>query len=47
MTQEQPQGPSLARASGSMAVATIVSRASGLLSKLLLMQLNKREGVRA
>ncbi|MFE9744280.1 murein biosynthesis integral membrane protein MurJ [Saccharothrix saharensis] len=36
MTQEQPQGPSLARASGSMAVATIVSRASGLLSKLLL-----------
>ncbi|GAB2998208.1 murein biosynthesis integral membrane protein MurJ [Saccharothrix stipae] len=36
MTQEQPPGPSLARASGSMAVATIVSRASGLLSKLLL-----------
>ncbi|WP_367133896.1 murein biosynthesis integral membrane protein MurJ [Saccharothrix sp. HUAS TT1] len=37
VTQEQqPQGPSLARASGSMAVATIVSRASGLLSKLLL-----------
>jgi putative peptidoglycan lipid II flippase len=36
VTQEQPQGPSLARASGSMAIATIVSRASGLLSKLLL-----------
>lgn len=38
MTQDQqPQGgPSLARASGSMAIATIVSRASGLLSKLLL-----------
>ncbi|ONI82155.1 murein biosynthesis integral membrane protein MurJ [Saccharothrix sp. ALI-22-I] len=35
VTQEQ-QGPSLARAGGSMAVATIVSRASGLLSKLLL-----------
>ena len=35
MTQEQP--PSLARAGGSMAVATIVSRASGLLSKLLLL----------
>ncbi|WP_245949967.1 murein biosynthesis integral membrane protein MurJ [Saccharothrix carnea] len=37
VTQEQQQGPSLARASGSMAVATIVSRASGLLSKLLLL----------
>ncbi|WP_236594593.1 MULTISPECIES: murein biosynthesis integral membrane protein MurJ [Saccharothrix] len=36
VTQEQPQGPSLARAGGSMAIATIVSRASGLLSKLLL-----------
>ena len=37
MTQEQqPQGPSLARAGGSMAIATIVSRASGLVSKLLL-----------
>jgi putative peptidoglycan lipid II flippase len=35
VAQEQ-QGPSLARAGGSMAVATIVSRASGLLSKLLL-----------
>ncbi|WP_238413100.1 murein biosynthesis integral membrane protein MurJ [Saccharothrix deserti] len=36
VTEEQPQGPSLARAGGSMAIATIVSRASGLLSKLLL-----------
>ncbi|WP_447004966.1 murein biosynthesis integral membrane protein MurJ [Saccharothrix isguenensis] len=34
--EQQQQGPSLARASGSMAIATIVSRASGLLSKLLL-----------
>ncbi|GGN06967.1 lipid II flippase MurJ [Lentzea pudingi] len=33
---EQQQGPSVARASGSMAIATIVSRATGLLSKVLL-----------
>lgn len=33
---EQQNPPSVARASGSMAIATIVSRASGLLSKLLL-----------
>lgn len=33
---EQAKPPSVARASGSMAIATIVSRASGLLSKLLL-----------
>ncbi|CAL9662252.1 putative peptidoglycan biosynthesis protein MviN [Actinosynnema sp. ALI-1.44] len=33
---EQQQPPSVARASGSMAIATIVSRVSGLLSKLLL-----------
>jgi putative peptidoglycan lipid II flippase len=32
----QQQGPSVARASGSMAIATIVSRATGLLSKVLL-----------
>ncbi|MFD7657283.1 murein biosynthesis integral membrane protein MurJ [Actinosynnema sp. NPDC059797] len=38
MTQQEQQqnAPSLARAGGSMAIATIVSRASGLLSKLLL-----------
>ncbi|WP_433266863.1 murein biosynthesis integral membrane protein MurJ [Actinosynnema sp. CS-041913] len=36
---EQPQPPSVARASGSMAIATIVSRASGLLSKLLLIMI--------
>jgi putative peptidoglycan lipid II flippase len=36
VTQQEQQGPSLARAGGSMAIATIVSRASGLLSKLLL-----------
>jgi putative peptidoglycan lipid II flippase len=34
--EQQQNAPSLARAGGSMAVATIVSRASGLLSKLLL-----------
>ncbi|WP_308258489.1 murein biosynthesis integral membrane protein MurJ [Saccharothrix obliqua] len=33
---EQRKPPSVARASGSMAIATIVSRVSGLLSKLLL-----------
>ncbi|NUT92547.1 MAG: murein biosynthesis integral membrane protein MurJ [Saccharothrix sp.] len=33
---EQQKPPSVARASGSMAIATIVSRVSGLLSKLLL-----------
>ncbi|MEU4801507.1 murein biosynthesis integral membrane protein MurJ [Actinosynnema sp. NPDC023587] len=33
---EQAKPPSVARASGSMAIATIVSRASGLLSKLML-----------
>ncbi|MEU7526526.1 murein biosynthesis integral membrane protein MurJ [Saccharothrix sp. NPDC042600] len=33
---EQQEPPSVARASGSMAIATIVSRVSGLLSKLLL-----------
>ncbi|WP_245744580.1 murein biosynthesis integral membrane protein MurJ [Lentzea fradiae] len=32
----QQQGPSVARASGSMAIATIVSRVTGLLSKVLL-----------
>jgi putative peptidoglycan lipid II flippase len=31
-----PNGPSVAKASGSMAIATIVSRVSGLLSKLML-----------
>ena len=36
---EQPKPPSVARASGSMAIATVVSRASGLLSKLLLVTL--------
>ncbi|GAA2665963.1 MULTISPECIES: murein biosynthesis integral membrane protein MurJ [Actinosynnema] len=34
--EQSKQEPSLAQASGSMAVATIVSRASGLLSKLML-----------
>ncbi|HUQ61233.1 murein biosynthesis integral membrane protein MurJ [Lentzea sp.] len=33
---QQNQAPSVARASGSMAIATIVSRATGLLSKVLL-----------
>lgn len=36
---EQQQPPSVARASGSMAIATIVSRVSGLLAKLLLVTL--------
>lgn len=41
MTQENRSdaAPSVARASGSMAIATVVSRASGLLSKLLLVTL--------
>ncbi|MGI5503840.1 murein biosynthesis integral membrane protein MurJ [Lentzea sp. CA-135723] len=34
--EQQKQEPSVARASGSMAIATIVSRATGLLSKVLL-----------
>ncbi|MGW6443725.1 murein biosynthesis integral membrane protein MurJ [Lentzea sp. NPDC055074] len=34
--EQQKQGPSVARASGSMAIATIVSRVTGLLSKVLL-----------
>ncbi|HEX7308132.1 murein biosynthesis integral membrane protein MurJ [Lentzea sp.] len=34
--EQQKQGPSVAKASGSMAIATIVSRATGLLSKVLL-----------
>nr|WP_312877981.1 lipid II flippase MurJ [Lentzea indica] len=34
--QQKQAPPSVARASGSMAIATIVSRASGLLSKVLL-----------
>ncbi|MEV6240250.1 murein biosynthesis integral membrane protein MurJ [Lentzea sp. NPDC051838] len=34
--EQQKQAPSVARASGSMAIATIVSRATGLLSKVLL-----------
>ncbi|MDX3657751.1 murein biosynthesis integral membrane protein MurJ [Streptomyces sp. ID05-26A] len=34
--EQQKQGPSVARASGSMAIATIVSRGTGLLSKVLL-----------
>ncbi|WP_309109997.1 murein biosynthesis integral membrane protein MurJ [Saccharothrix sp.] len=36
---EQQKPPSVARASGSMAIATIVSRVSGLLAKLLLVTL--------
>lgn len=35
-TRTRTPGPSLARASGAMAVATVVSRVSGLLSKVLL-----------
>ncbi len=34
--EQQKQAPSVAKASGSMAIATIVSRATGLLSKVLL-----------
>jgi len=34
--EQQKQAPSVARASGSMAIATIVSRVTGLLSKVLL-----------
>jgi putative peptidoglycan lipid II flippase len=34
--EQQKQAPSIAKASGSMAIATIVSRVSGLLSKVLL-----------
>ncbi|MET9226897.1 murein biosynthesis integral membrane protein MurJ [Lentzea sp. NPDC003310] len=34
--EQQKQAPSVARASGSMAIATIVSRGTGLLSKVLL-----------
>ncbi|MFI6098345.1 murein biosynthesis integral membrane protein MurJ [Lentzea sp. NPDC051213] len=35
--EQQKQAPSVARASGSMAIATIVSRVTGLLSKVLLL----------